>query len=129
MPDRGRVLVVDDDAITREMLRLVLEDGGFEPILAADDRAAVAVLEADDGRGLVGLITDINLGGGRSGWFVAQRARAVRPDLPVIYVTGASGHEWRTMGAPGSLLMLKPFTPAHVLDGLDLLIGQARRRD
>lgn len=129
MPERGRVLMVEDDAMIRELLRIGAEDAGFEPILAGDDRAAVAALEAGQAHDLVGLITDINLGRGRSGWFVAQLARTFRPELPVVYVTGDSGHEWRTRGVAGSLLLLKPFTPLQVMERLRIMIDRASGRE
>ena len=122
---RGRLLVVDDDAMVRELLGLAAVDAGFEAVLAADDREAVAAVEARQAADLVGLITDIHLAAPRDGWFLAQLARAHRPDLPVVYVSGASGHDWARLGVSGSLFLHKPFIPQHVVDAVQALLGRS----
>jgi CheY-like chemotaxis protein len=61
------------------------------------------------------LVTDIELGGRLTGWDVAQRARELKPDLPVIYMTGNSGDEWASRGVPNSVLITKPFAPAQIV--------------
>ena len=48
-----KVLIADDDHLTREMLRVVLRDAGYEVVLAADGREARDVLEKEHIRMLV----------------------------------------------------------------------------
>jgi len=55
------------------------------------------------------VVTDIALGDGPDGWQVARRARARSPDMPVIYMTGARGDEWRPQHVPLGVLLAKPF--------------------
>jgi hypothetical protein len=38
------------------------------------------------------MITNISLGVGADGWDVARRARELTPELPVVYMSGASAH-------------------------------------
>jgi DNA-binding response OmpR family regulator len=62
------------------------------------------------------LVTDIALGDGPDGWQVARRARARSPDMPVIYMTGGRGDEWRPQHVPMGVLLLKPFPIDQLVD-------------
>lgn len=70
-----------------------------------------------------GLITDVDLGGGPSGWDVARHAREILPDIPVIYITGGSADEWSAQGVPGSILVAKPFAPAQIISAIASLLN------
>ena len=107
------MLVVDDEPLVLILLQETLEEAGFQ-VLAADSYAeAVTALDRCDD-GLAGLVTDINLHDGRSGWEIAAEARRRIPTLPVIYVTGDSAHEWPAQGVPQSVVVPKPFAPAQI---------------
>jgi CheY-like chemotaxis protein len=87
------ILFVEDEALIREIVVDALEEAGFSTLVASDGKAAMALLKewSDEVRGLV---TDINLDDGMSGWQLASAARERSADLPIVYVSGASGHEW-----------------------------------
>ena len=108
------VLLVDDDALVHEVIRLALEDGGFEVLSAATGTEAIALLDARH-TSIHALVTDINLGRDVDGWAVAQHARELQPRLPVVYVTGDSGYEWRSHGVPESVVIEKPFVAAQIV--------------
>jgi hypothetical protein len=57
------------------------------------------------------------------GWDVARRARAIKPDLPVVYITGANADEWAVQGVPNSLLLTKPFAPAQLVTAVSQLLN------
>lgn len=108
--DGKLVLLVEDEALIREVIALELEDAGFEVVQAADGAEAVEALAS---RPPDLLFTDIRLPGSLSGWDIAEQARKVRPTLPIIYATGyADAHDRRL---EGSVLLTKPFYPAQVL--------------
>jgi hypothetical protein len=44
-----------------------------------------------------------------TGWDAAKHARELIPELPVVYMIGAAGTEWASMGVPKSILLTKPF--------------------
>lgn len=69
------------------------------------------------------LVTDINLGSKSTGWDVARHARERNPELPVVYVTGADGHDWASLGVPNSVLIAKPFAPAQVITAVSQLLN------
>ena len=66
-------------------------------------------------------VVDIRLPGQLSGWDIAERARAMRPDLPVIYATGYSG-ELRIV--PGGEFLRKPYS----IDGILGVLGNEAQR-
>ena len=55
------------------------------------------------------------------GWELAQRMTAVRPELPVLYITGYSDEEARRFGKfdVGAQFLQKPFRP-------DAFLGKTR---
>lgn len=112
------ILVVDDDASVRFILSSELEDAGCVVTEAADGAAALAVLGSATHFDL--LVTDIRMPG-IDGWKLAQRARAMRPMLPVLYVTGWSEDEPNQV--PGSLILAKPFKPMQLTTAAAQLVS------
>ena len=108
------LLVVEDEPLVRELIVLELEDAGFSVIEAEDGPSAVRLLEERPDIAL--LFTDIRLPGGMTGWDIAERARALRPGLPVIYATGYSADDLRLVS--GAHFMKKPYRPAMVIDAI-----------
>jgi CheY-like chemotaxis protein len=111
------ILYVEDEPLIRDLGVVALEDGGF--VVAASPSAPDAMTVLDEaGAKIKALITDIDLGGDLNGWDVARRAREILPDLPVIYVSGASSHDWASMGVPGSIMLPKPYAATQLLVAL-----------
>jgi DNA-binding response OmpR family regulator len=98
-----------------------LEDAGYRVLLAEDGNSGAAAL-AERIHDVAGLITDIRLGCGPDGWLLAREARAKRPDLPVLYVTGDSVHEWSSKGVEGSTMLQKPFATTRMLAELKAMM-------
>jgi CheY-like chemotaxis protein len=112
------VFVVEDEAVIQEMLGDALADGGFAVARAASAAEAIHMLEGS-GPGYRALVTDVNLPpGALTGWDVARRARELKPDMPVVYTTGAGPHDWASKGVPNSVLVPNPFAPAQVVTAL-----------
>lgn len=127
--DAGRlcmplILLVEDEILVREMVVEALNEAGFATLLAfgANEGATLFAHNIDKVRGLV---TDINLGDGMNGWELACAVRRQSSALPVIYTSGASGHEWPLRGVPDSLMVTKPFVPAQVVVALSSLLAKA----
>lgn len=103
------VLVIDDEPSIRMLITDVLEEAGFSSIEAGDGPAGLKVLQGSTRIDL--LITDVGLPGGMNGRQVADAARALRPDLKVLFITGyaenaavGNGHLDR-----GMAVLTKPF--------------------
>ncbi|KTF67825.1 MULTISPECIES: response regulator [unclassified Sphingomonas] len=118
------VLLVEDEPMLLINAQDVLEDGGFEVIDATNGADALRILDSDIER-IVGLVTDVRLGAGASGWDVARHARELKPSLPVVYMTAESGEDWAAQGVPKSVLVQKPYAPAQLLTAISTLLNEA----
>ena len=125
-PDQAApvLLYVEDEFMTKDLVETALQEAGFEVLAASDGTRALGLLETTNGA-LRGLITDINLGDGPDGWEVARKARAATSRLAVVYVSGASEHEWAEKGVPNSLMISKPFAPAQIVVAISSLLVAA----
>ena len=114
----ARVLVVDDEADVRFVVRWAFEDAGHEVIEASHGASAVAEIR----EALPDLvITDIMMPvmDGRE-LIVWLRARVETLGIPILAFTGFSADD---VGA--DRVLRKPFVPAQVRDvGLALLDGE-----
>ena len=115
-------IVVEDEALIQLAVEDALTEGGFTVTLASSGEQAMAILNAE-GAHFRALITDVNLAGQLMGWDVARRAREINDELPVIYMTGASAHDWASKGVPNSMLLSKPFAPAQVVMAVSQLLN------
>ncbi|GIL38081.1 response regulator [Roseiterribacter gracilis] len=99
------VLLVDDDDAVREVTSTMLRDAQYRVLTAGSGGAALDVLERTQNIDL--LVLDFAMPG-MNGAEVARRARAIRPDLPIIFVTGYA--EIGALHAAGEAHVLqKPF--------------------
>jgi DNA-binding response OmpR family regulator len=113
MPLAGRtILVVDDEAKVRMLLRRALEAEGADVLEASDGRAALSVL-ADHGADLVTL--DLKLGGS-DGLDVARELRKVS-EVPIIMISGKGDVIDRVVGLElgADDYIAKPFHVREVL--------------
>jgi DNA-binding response OmpR family regulator len=118
------LLLVEDEALMQEMLATEFTDTGFEIVVASDGNRALAELDADATR-FKAIVTDIKLGDGPDGWDVARRARELVADMPVVYTTGDSTHDWSSKGVPDSVVISKPFVPSQLITAVATLITAA----
>ena len=87
----SKVLIVDDQSDVREALRLLLKSGGYIAVMAdSPDAAIAAVLSSDHDL----IVIDMNFGSGTNsgeeGLNLLDRLRSIKPDVPVIAMTGWS---------------------------------------
>ena len=115
------LLYVEDEILIQDVVEMALQDAGFDVMVAKNGVEAVNALEAAT-ETFLGIITDVNLGDGADGWDVARRARELNEDIPVVYVTGASAHEWASKGVPRSVVIEKPFAPAQLVVAISTLL-------
>ena len=115
------ILVVEDDKAIQSLVEATLSDGGFEPAIAASGEEAVTLLRGRKTE-YRALVTDISLGGRMDGWEVAQQAREIDPQFPVVYMSGASAADWASKGVPNSLMLAKPFAPAQLVTAVSQLL-------
>ncbi|MBB6226741.1 PAS domain S-box-containing protein [Polymorphobacter multimanifer] len=81
-----RILVVEDDVMVRAHASNLLTQLGYVVHCVGNGPEALAVLEHEAGFDL--LFTDVMMPGGMNGRQLAEAARALRPQLPVLYTSG-----------------------------------------
>jgi CheY-like chemotaxis protein len=104
------ILVVEDEALQRLELVFELQFDGYTTLEAANGEEAL--IRLDDGRRIDVVITDIQLGGDLTGWDIAEKFRAARPNMLVIYTSGNFGDHDR--GVPGGVFFNKPYRAADI---------------
>ena len=108
---RASVLLVEDEWLISHMVAQALTDWGFlvHPVSNAED----ALDWINSGSAIDLLFTDINLPGSMDGTALAMRARELRPDLPVVYASGAmNAGSFRQV--PGATFIPKPYSPSDI---------------
>ncbi len=121
------VLIVDDEATVRMVITSLLEDTGHAAFEAQDGPSCLAILESAQPIDL--LITDIGLPGGLNGVQLAEAARALRPDLKVLFITGYGGDKTlqRDQLPPNTQLLIKPFAMATLDARIQELLSALER--
>ena len=119
----GAVLVVEDEPLILLDLESALEEAGFEVASARDAAEAITAFDASPDK-FKGLITDIRLGAGQSGWEVARHLRQANSTIPVIYISGDSGIHWGAEGVPNSVMITKPFVLVQIITALSTLLNE-----
>ncbi|MEM6996739.1 MAG: ATP-binding protein, partial [Myxococcota bacterium] len=117
----GRVIVVDDDDMVREMVVRMLEAAGYETVSYGEP--ARLLEEFSPSFECDALVTDV-LMPGVSGPTLAKRLLEIRPSLPVVFVSGYLRDEGDD-ALPGPLLS-KPFRVHELLETLAQVLASAR---
>lgn len=118
------VLLAEDEVLLVPNLEDALIEAGYEIVFVANGTQAIEELEKGITR-FRGLITDIRMGAGPSGWDVAHRARELSPTIPIVYMTGDSAAAWAANGVPNSVYLQKPFTMTQLVTAISQLITQS----
>ncbi len=110
--DGPRILIVEDEFLIRLTLAEALGDEQYVVVEAATADEAMRLIEAGERFAL--LVTDVQVPGALNGLQLAERARQVDPDMPVIFMTGRPD-AMRAM-APGrrDVFIAKPYLPSAV---------------
>ena len=103
------VLVVDDEEDLLEIAKAYLAEMEFTSFQALDGASALEILTTHPEIDL--LVTDIVMPGGMNGVELVEKARALRPDLKIIYSSGfpAEALAERSMSLVDGPLLHKPY--------------------
>ena len=109
------VLLVEDEASLRSMICETLSEAGYRVLDSGTPREAFDVAAAHEGP-IHAVLTDVIMPG-MSGREFADQLRPLRPETPVVYMSGytddAIGHHG--LLDPGTLFLQKPFTADALL--------------
>jgi CheY-like chemotaxis protein len=105
------ILLVEDEPAVRRVTARMLETHGYRVVSTSSGEEALRVIE-EEGDPLQLLLTDVVLAGGMSGRVLADRVRALRPDLKVLFVSGYTSDVTILHGLleHSVALVQKPFT-------------------
>ena len=124
METKVLIFVVEDEHLLHAVLEETLEDAGYSVTIATSAEEAMEMLDVK-GADFRALLTDVNLGSDKlTGWDVAKHAREINDQIPVVYMTGASAHEWASKGVPNSVLINKPFANAQIVTAVSQLLNE-----
>ena len=87
---RGRILVMDDEEVVREVLGKMLQRLGYEPHFAIDGSEAIGMFTRakDSGAGFDLVILDLTIRGGLGGEKVMQELLKIDPQVKAIVSSG-----------------------------------------
>lgn len=117
------ILIVDDDAHIRELVRVFLEQSGFSTLEASDGNEALAVLE----RNKVDLVVLDIMMPNRDGWSMCEELRKDY-ELPVLMLTAKAEtvHKVRGFEIGADDYLVKPFEPAELVVRVKALLKRYR---
>ncbi|MFK7699779.1 response regulator [Pseudomonas caspiana] len=115
------ILIVEDTASVRMFVNELLVDTGYRCTQAGDVATALSILENDASIDL--LLTDVGLPH-MNGRELADRARAWRPCLPVLFMTGYAENAVNRQSflGEGMDMIIKPFKLGALLEKVDTML-------
>ncbi|MDH2329160.1 response regulator [Cereibacter sp. SYSU M97828] len=107
------ILVVEDEPLLRLDAMTILEEAGHTVIGASNSASAIDILESRPD--ITAIFTDIDMGAGHDGLWLAAR---VRDRWPPVLIIVTSGHRRVTaeMLPSDAPFMAKPYTENQLLD-------------
>ena len=124
------VLVVDDEPdvemLFRQQFRRDLRDNRFKMDFAQSAHSALQRISDAAGESLILILSDINMPG-MSGLELLPKAKAVRPDVPVIMITAYGDDSTRRKALEGGAeaLLTKPIDFAVLRAEIDGRVASA----
>jgi CheY-like chemotaxis protein len=126
---RFLILVVDDEPdvelLFRQQFRRDLRDGRFAMEFAQSAQGALQrITECDENTSLILILSDINMPG-MSGLDLLPKAKAARPDVPVIMITayGDADTRRKALANGADAFLTKPIDFAIVRNEIDMRVG------
>jgi DNA-binding NtrC family response regulator len=115
------ILVVEDEASVRQMMKRALEGAGYRVIDAGTASAALELLTRHTGE-ISLVLTDVVMPG-QSGRELAEQVADLVPDIQVLFTSGYTDSDIAGRGLlePGAAFLEKPFTT-------DTLVRAVRER-
>ncbi len=114
----GKVLVVDDEPVAREVAQATLESAGFEVLLAANGLDALEVVRRQ-GEKIAAVLLDLSMPQ-LDGAETSREMRRLCPEIRIILCTGYSEQtaDELVAGRDVSGFLHKPYSPSSLIDVL-----------
>jgi DNA-binding response OmpR family regulator len=121
---RPTILIVEDEARIRKLVRTALSKAGYAVLEAAGGPEALAIIRSFDAD-IPLAILDIMMPG-INGLDLANQLGVERPATQILYISGLEDSvavETITRAAPQAMLA-KPFTPRQLIDRVESLLSR-----
>ena len=117
------VLIVDDEPVSRMLLREQVRLNGYHPLEAADPAAGLAILQHGGRIALV--LSDVRMPSAADGVAFIRTVRRRWPELPLAAVTGHAEDLNELLGTPDCPLLIlgKPVYFDHLQQALRLVVS------
>jgi CheY-like chemotaxis protein len=128
LSSQGKILVMDDEELIRELVFELLTDLGYEVSVVKDGAQAIDVYQKSwhSGAPFDVIIIDLTIPGGMGGMEAFERIRAIDPNVRAIVSSGYSNDpvmaDYRKYGFVG--VLAKPYTSDNVDNQLKLILGR-----
>lgn len=110
------VLVVDDQDVVRDVVRLALEAAGYAVLETGSPLDAIDLAQ-ESGEEISLLVTDVVMPE-MDAFELAERIKNAIPGLPVLFTSG-----YTDATAEGHFIQ-KPFTPAQIVAKVDAVLAE-----
>jgi DNA-binding response OmpR family regulator len=104
--NNAAILIVEDDADIRELIKIFLEADGFQVSLAADGLDAFEELEAGPRPALI--LLDLMMPRMDGEQFMKQMRTSCYADIPVVIMSGHTAAEKKAQELNAAFCLLKP---------------------
>lgn len=115
----GRILLVEDEVTVRAVAERALVRQGYEVTTAADGEEGLEAI----GRGEFDLVVSDVVMPSMDGPAMAREIRALKPDLPFLFMSGyAEEHLRREIDIPNMHFLAKPFSVQQIADAVEMVL-------
>ncbi len=118
------ILVVEDRAAVRDLVRETLAPCGYKILEAADGKQGLEICQGH-AQPIDLVITDLIMPG-LNGKEFAKLVKKLRPDTKVLYISGYSGEALADSMVNEEVLLQKPFSPEALLHKIREVLGPSR---
>ena len=130
--NKGRVLVIDDERLHREMLKDALTDGGFEVLTAQDGEEGVALFEKELPDVVITDLVMPKKGGVSTGVEISKHAKKAGVDPVIVLFTSMFKErirEYKTPELGACIHISKVLNPVDVTILVEQLFERNQRKN
>jgi two-component system cell cycle sensor histidine kinase/response regulator CckA len=122
----GRVLLVEDEDMVRAVAERALSRAGYEVTTACDGEEGLAAIANGGAFDLI--VSDVVMPG-MDGPAMVRAVRKVRPDLPVLFMSGYAEEQLRSeIDVDDMHFIAKPFSVQQISDEVARVLAESRGR-
>jgi len=113
------ILAIEDELLVRLVIVEALADAGHTVLEANDGEEALGLLRS--GKTVDLILTDVRMPR-MDGFALVRAARALHPEVPVVFMTGYAGSAIRPE-FPHAVVLDKPFSPEELLKTVNRVLA------